>query len=322
MSKLSTPDRTTGAESPPRAEKRRSRRGIAARRENRDGLLLVGPTTVIVIAIIVVPIIWNIILAFQDTSFISIAQNGLFSGEFTTENFIATVTGAGFWQALWNTVIYSVTTTIGSIVVGLAAALAFRSPFRGRGVLRSFMLLPYVAPVVAVAFVWQVIVNPQFGIINHYGMELFGWDQPINFLSQEPYAMVTVIIFETWRYFPFAFLFLTARLVALPRDVEEAALVDGVTPTQNFRHVVLPQLMSTIALLSVLRLMMTFNKFDDIYLLTGGAAGTEVAAVRVYNQLTGSFDISGAAATAVVLAVVLVVFLFFYLKLTARTEDN
>lgn len=322
MSKVSTPGQVKGAGAGRHAEAPRPKRGMAARRENRDGLLLVGPTTIIVIAIIVVPIIWNIILAFQDTSFISIANEGLFSGEFTAENFIATITGAGFWQALWNTVVYSVTTTIGSIVVGLVAALAFRAPFRGRGVLRSFMLLPYVAPVVAVAFVWQIMVNPQFGIINHYGTELLGWDQPVNFLSEEPYAMLTVIVFEIWRYFPFAFLFLTARLVALPRDVEEAALVDGVTPVQNFRHVVLPQLMSTIALLSVLRVMMTFNKFDDIYLLTGGAAGTEVAAVRVYNQLTGSFDISGAAATAVVLAVVLVVFLFFYLKLTARTEED
>jgi ABC-type sugar transport system permease subunit len=134
---------------------------------------------------------------------------------------------------------------------------------------------------------------------------------------------MTVIVFEIWRYFPFAFLFLTARLLGLPKDVEEAALVDGVTPSQNFRYVVLPQIMPVIALLSVLRLIMTFNKFDDIYLLTGGGAGTEVAAVRVYNQLIGSFDIGGAAANAFVLSAVLAGSLFVYVKFFAgRGEDN
>ncbi|UNX55685.1 sugar ABC transporter permease [Georgenia sp. TF02-10] len=297
------------------------RRSSASRaQEAREGWILVGPTTIIVVALIIVPVVWNVVLAFQDKSFTSIAREGPFGGELSLQNIADVLTGAGFWSSLRTTVIYSVVSTVGSIVVGLVAALAFRNPFRGRGPMRALMLLPYVAPVVAVAFVWQVMLNPQYGILNHYGVRLLGLDQPVDFLGRAPYALATVIAFEIWRYFPFAFLFLAARLVALPRDIEEAALVDGVTPTQNFRHIVLPQLMSTIALLTVLRLIMTFNKFDDIYLLTGGAAGTEVAAVRVYNQLMGSFDISGAAATAVVLAVVLAVFLGFYLRMTNRAE--
>ena len=77
--------------------------------------------------------------------------------------------------------------------------------------------------------------------------------------------MLTVIAFEIWRYFPFAFLFLLARLQAVPDGLEEAARVDGATPTQQFRYILLPQLMPVIALLSVLRFIMTFNKFDDVY---------------------------------------------------------
>jgi multiple sugar transport system permease protein len=185
-------------------------------------------------------------------------------------------------------------------------------------VLRAAMLLPYVAPVVAVAFVWEIMLNPTFGIVNEWGRSLFGWERPIDFLGQAPYALWTVVVFEIWRYFPFAFMFLSARIVALPRDVEEAALVDGATPTQTFRHITLPQLGGVIALLAVLRLIMTFNKFDDVYLLTGGAAGTEVAAVRVYDQLMGSFDIGGAAATALVLALILGLFLAVYMKFVTR----
>ena len=292
----------------------------AARRDTRDAWVLVAPTTIIIIAVIVVPVLWNAVLAFQDIGFRELADGRLF-GAFTLENFRDTLTSAGFWRSLWTTVVYSVAATIGSILVGLVAALAFRNPFRGRGALRAVMLLPYVAPVVAVTFVWEVMLNPQFGIVNYYGTRLLGWDQAIDFLGRSPYAFATVIVFEIWRYFPFAFLFLTARLAALPRDVEEAALVDGVTPLQNFRHMVLPQLMGTIALLSVLRLIMTFNKFDDVYLLTGGTAGTEVAAVRVFNQLTGNFNVGGAAATALVLAAVLAVFLYFYMRMLGRREE-
>ena len=86
------------------------------------------------------------------------------------------------------------------------------------------------------------------------------------------------MLFEGWRSFPFAFLFITARLQAIPESLEEAAMVDGATPTQRFRYIVLPQLLPTLAVLTVLRFIWTFNNFDDIYLLTGGGSGTQVVA--------------------------------------------
>ena len=129
-----------------------------------------------------------------------------------------------------------------------------------------------------------------------------------------PLALLTVIAFECWRYFPFAFLFILARLQAVPSVLEEAATVDGATPLQRFRHILLPQLMPVIALLCVLRFIMTFNKFDDVYLLTGGGAGTDVAAVRVYDFLTARYDVGAAAAQALVLAVSLMILLGFYFK--------
>ena len=297
-------------------------RSITARRDNRTGLIMVAPTMIIVIAVIIVPILWNVLLAFQNSTYLSVRTNGLF-GEFTLDNFTAVLTDPAFWRSLLTTVIYSVVGTAGSIVLGLIAALAFRAPFRGRGIFRALMLLPYVAPVVAVTFVWQIMLNPQFGIVNAVGTQILGWSNPINFLGKAPYALATVIIFEIWRYFPFAFLFITARLTALPRDIEEAAIVDGATPTQSFRYIVLPQLMPVIALLALLRLIMNFNKFDDVYLLTGGGAGTDVAAVRVFNVLVGNSDIGGAAANALILSVILGVALFIYVKFFAnRTEES
>ena len=108
-----------------------------------------------------------------------------------------------------------------------------------------------------------------------------------------------MIVFEGWRYFPFAFLFLMARLEAMSYEPEEASLVDGATPWQNFWHIVFPQLLPIIALLAMLRTIWTFNEFDDIFLLTGGAAGTGVASVKIYTFLTVQRNVGTAAAQSV-----------------------
>jgi ABC-type sugar transport system permease subunit len=300
---------------------KRNRRRSLTYRNNRDGLTMVTPAVVIVVAMVVIPVLWNVVLSFQSLTLLDIRDAGPFQNA-TLDNFVRVFTGAGFWHSMLNTVVYSVLSTAGSIALGLVAALALRRPFRGRGVVRSLMLLPYVAPVVAVAFVWKIMLNPQYGVVNIWGQQLLGWDRPVDFLGRAPYALATVIAFEVWRYFPFAFLFITARLLAMPKEVEEAAVVDGTSLLQRFRYVILPQLLPVVALLSVLRLIMTFNKFDDVYLLTGGGAGTEVVAVRVYDTLTGRFDVGGAAAQAIVLAAFLAVSLFVYIKFFANKEEG
>jgi multiple sugar transport system permease protein len=274
-------------------------------------------------------------LAFQRIRLINVRRAGVF-GQYTLANLELVLTSPGFWSSLWTTLVYTIGSTVLSILFGLIAALALRRPFRGRTLARASVLLPYVAPVVAVTFVWEILLSPQFGLANDWGVRFFGWDRPIAFLSQREYtvslfgaevdvplALLTVIAFEAWRYFPFAFLFLLARLQAVPRELEEAALVDGAAPTQTFRHILLPQLGPVIALLTVLRFIMTFNKFDDVYLLTGGGAGTEVVSVRVYEFLTARFDIGAASAQALVLALGLIVLLVIYLRyLAPRVEGD
>ncbi|MBB4935205.1 multiple sugar transport system permease protein [Lipingzhangella halophila] len=307
----------------------RTRRATLAARENRAGLAFVSPTFIVVLAVVVLPIAWTVLLAFQRVRLVDIQTTGLF-GNWTLDNFAQVFLSPGFWTSLWTTLAYTVGTTAGSIALGLVAALALRRPFRGRSLLRGSMLLPFVAPVVAMAFVWEVMLSPEYGIVNEWGARYLGWDAPIAFLSQRtaeleilglsipiPVALLTVIAFESWRYFPFAFLFLLARLQAVPSGIEEAAMVDGATPLQRFRHILLPQLMPVLALLGVLRFIMSFNKFDDVYLLTGGGAGTEVVAVRVYDFLTARFDVGAAAAQALVLAVVLMVLLGVYFRFFA-----
>ena len=309
------------------------RAGSLRQTEARTGLLLISPTVLVVVAVVILPILWTIVLAFQQLRLLQLRQASLFAS-YSLDNFKEVLGSDGFWGSLATTLVYSVLGTLLAIGLGLVASLALRQTFRGRGLVRALMLLPYVAPVVAATFVWSVMLNPQFGIINHWGTTILGWNEPIAFLSQKsatasllgwkvdiPVALLTVILFEMWRSFPFAFLFLTARLQAVPDTLEEAARVDGATPTQRFRHILLPQLMPTIAVLALLRFIWTFNNFDDIYLLTGGGAGTQVVSVRVFNYLIARGDIGAASAQALVLAAVLIVLVTIYLRFAAREEQ-
>jgi len=291
-----------------------------AGRDARTGLGLISPTMLVVSLVVLLPLAWAVSLSFQDIRLINIRYAG-FIGDYTLENFRDVLGASGFWTSLRTTLVYTVGSTAGSILVGMVAALAVRKPFRGRSAVRALMLLPYVAPVVAVTFVWTVMLNPQFGFVNDWGTRFLGWSEAIPFLSQRSTALLTVIVFEIWRYYPFAFLFLMARLQAVPHDLEEAARVDGASPLQSFRHIVLPQLLPTMVVLFVLRFIFTFNKFDDIYLLTGGGAGTEVISVRVFEFLTARKDVGAASAQATVLAVILVGFIAVQAWITRRQRE-
>ena len=312
----------------------RGDRSSRARQDARTGLGLISPTFAVVLVMVVLPIVWTVSLAFQQVRLLNLRTTGVI-GDYSLDNFAAVFSSRGFFKALTTTVVYAVGGTGLAIAIGLVAALALRRRFRGRGLVRAVLLLPYVAPVVAAAFVWSTALDPQLGVVNAWGTDRLGWDDPIAFLSSRsdtlsvlgldlpvPTALLTVIAFEAWRSFPFAFLFLTARLEAVPDTYEEAARIDGATPLQRFRYIVLPQLLPTIAVLSVLRFIWTFNNFDDIYLLTGGGAGTEVVSVRVFTFLTARGDIGAAAAHALVLAVILAVLVTAYLRLFGRREDR
>jgi multiple sugar transport system permease protein len=291
------------------------------------------PTLVIILAVVIIPLLWSVLIAFQRLRLINIGRTGV-AENLTLDNFRRVFASDELWSSLTTTIVYTAASSALAISLGLVAALAVRRPFRGRTFVRAAMMLPYIAPVVAVTFVWRVMLNPEFGFVNAFGTRVLGWDDPIAFLSQAradvsvfgldfplPTALLTVIAFEGWRYFPFAFLFIVARLQALPGEIEEAARVDGATPLQSFRHIVLPQLMPVISVLVVLRTIWTFNEFDDIFLLTGGAAGTQVVSVRVYELLTVQRNVGAAAAQSVVLAVVLVVLLAIYGRMLRRRGE-
>lgn len=246
---------------------------------------------------------------------------------FTLRNFRSVLSGSEFWPTLRITIVYTLGGSVFSILLGLFAAQLLNVRFPGQGFLRGLFLFPYVAPVIAVAFAWAFFLDPFSGSLNLLGVEYGLFERPIPFLSQRnidlelfglgftlPLALTTVIAFEAWRYFPFAFLFILARFQAMPRDMYEAAEVDGASPLQQFRWITLPQLFGVLSTLFLLRFIWTFNKFDDIFLLTGGAAGTETLTIQVYDNAFARADIGAGAATAVILFLILAIFMILYFK--------
>lgn len=269
-----------------------------------------------------------------EAAFDFIPENVLLSNDFTLDNFRKVFNASDFWPVLWASLYYTIAGTVGALVMGLFAAQLMNMTFRGRSFLRGLYLSPYVAPVIAVALAWVLLLDPgPGGTLNALLVQLNVIDAPINFLGQRvaevnflglsfdfPVALTVVIIFEIWRYFPLAMLFILARMQSVSTDIYEAAEIDGATPIQQFRFISLPQLMGIMAVLFLLRFIWTFNKFDDIFLLTGGAAGTRTLTVNVYEQAFAVSNLGAGAAVAVVVFLILLLFSVIFFKFSPEDD--
>jgi len=261
-------------------------------------------------------------------------ENILTNTDFTLDNFRKVFNASDFWTVLWASMYYTIAGTVGALAMGLFAAQLMNMTFRGRSFLRGLFLSPYVAPVIAVAVAWVLLLDPgPGGTLNALLVQLGVIDGPISFLGQRaaditilgmtfefPVALTVVIIFEIWRYFPLAMLFILARMQSVSPDIYEAAEIDGATPLQQFRFISLPQLMGIMAVLFLLRFIWTFNKFDDIFLLTGGAAGTRTLTVNVYEQAFAISNLGAGAAVAVVVFLILLFFSVIFFKFSPEDD--
>jgi multiple sugar transport system permease protein len=293
--------------------------------EARLAFWMLFPTFAVVLALVIFPVIWNLWLSLKPVSLGDLRGVSLFKFNLTLENFQKVFGDPDFGAIVLTTLIYTLAGSVLSILLGLMAAFLVHGEFPGRALLRGLFISPYIAPVVAVAFTWSFILDPQLGVVNWVAVNKGLLAQPIPFLSQRfwdldllgvkvrvPMALSSVILFEAWRYFPFAFLFILARLQAIPDELYQAASVDGASPFQRFTHITLPQLSPVLSTLFLFRFIWTFNKFDDIFLLTRGQAGTKVLTIRVYDYAFGEFNIGASSAVAMILFGVLSVFVLIH----------
>ncbi|MEP2781851.1 MAG: sugar ABC transporter permease [Pseudoruegeria sp.] len=200
------------------------------------------------------------------------------------DNYAALASDALFKAGILNTIILVVCATSAQVFIGLMLALACSRLGRRSRAYRTLFLLPILIPGIIIGAIWRLMYNYQFGIVNQ-ALDLIGLG-PIDWLGSSSLALMSVIIVDIWHWTPFSFLLLLAAVEALPKDVSEAAQIDGASKWKEFRRISLPLLWPAIFTTFVFRAIIAFKVFDEVYLLTGGGPGTstEVISFTIYQR--------------------------------------
>ena len=277
--------------------------------EEKEALLgyaLIAPALLLIAAVILYPVVYNVYL-----SFTVVPLNPTESPQWIGFGHYAELFGSSqFWSALSTTVVFTFFSTTLATLGGLGAALLFNRSFRGRRYLRGMVLLPYVAPLISIAFVWRFMLDPLYGIVPFVASDLLGlYSGSLDLLSNDDTAIWTVVFVDAWRYFPFAFLMLIARVQAIPNDMYEAAKIDGASKLAQFKDITLSELKYILATVFLLRWIWNFNKFADIWLLT---RRVETLPIYAYKVAFANYQHGQAAAISMVLFLALIVFVLAY----------
>ena len=182
--------------------------------------------------------------------------------------------------ALRNTFVFVIVSVAVEMVLGLALALAVAELGRGKGWVRTALILPILVPPVAIGSVWKLMYNYDFGIFNQALVALGA--SPVNWLGSPSLALMSVIVVDVWHWVPFVFLILFAAVEGLPVDVLEAARIDGASRWQMIRRVQIPLLRPAIVVALLFRSILAFKVFDEVYLLTSGGPGTATELVNLH----------------------------------------
>jgi len=224
-----------------------------------------------------------------------------------------------FWFAVRVTFIYMFFVVVGSVSLGMLSALLLNRKFRGRSMARSAIAIPWAFPEISAVLVFIWMCNPTFGVMNVFARWIPGIDENLSWLSDPDMAMPLVIALSVWKAFPFTFLVILAALQAVPRDLYEAAEVDGAGRLQQFRFITIPEITPTLMLMAVLMSIFAFKQFTLIWLTTGGGPYggiTETLVLRIYQTAFRFFDLAygatlGVAGFVIVLGLTL---LFVYVQ--------
>jgi multiple sugar transport system permease protein len=220
------------------------------------------------------------------------------------------------------TLLYSVGAIGGEYLLGLGTALALNARFGGRTLARALIVFPWAIPTVVAVVVWLWMLNPDFGVVNYALIQLRVIRKPIKWISNPSTAMSAVIVTTIWKNYPIATLMLLAGLQTIPKQLYEAANIDGANRLQRFRHVTFPSLAAVNTILLILLLIWGIGKLVFILLMTQGgpAEATETLPMKIYVEAFKYFDLGKAVAIGVLLLAISLALTVLYGKLVYRTR--
>lgn len=278
--------------------------------------LLVAPAILLILGLVAYPFLFAIWVSFTD---MVVGSVGNFVGFKNFEYLAGTAT---FYSAIWNTIVIVLVSDVLKLVIGLGLALLVHQNLPGRGIFRSILMLPWAMPAFVAFLTWRVLYQPIGGGINLILTQTGLYPHVIDFLGSRTTAMGSVIVASVWRGFPFWFVSILAALQSVPKELYEAATVDGASTWQRFWHVTIPSLMPVIIVTTLLSSIWTANGFEHVWLLTAGGPSdaTMVFPVLAYYGMQTQ-RIGEAAAVSVYMLPILAVLVIFATSLMMRKEE-
>lgn len=280
-------------------------------------MLLILPLVAWMVFTIVIPFISATILSFQDVGMIG--SRGNFVG---IDNYRAVMLDGGFWRSFGRSLIWVVCNAVIQTVAAFLSAVILMQKFHLRSLARVWIILPWIVPTVVVVIIWRWMLGTSGGIINYLLVGLGILSAPIGFFSTANSAFATVVLINSWRWFPLMAVILLAGMEGIPEELYEAATVDGASGWQRFKSITLPLLNPVLYVLGLIGTLWSVNVFDIIWLSTGGGPSnaTMTLPVYIYNMAFKGYRLSRASAASILMGIVLLLFVALYLRIN-KSQD-
>jgi multiple sugar transport system permease protein len=289
--------------------KKTTRRGIEA-------TLFILPLLTLVL-FVAIPLVQAVIMSFSDYDMLSGSREHAFVG---LDNYQTVWEKARFWKMAAITGWYTLWSVFGKMLLGLIVALLLNAKFRGKGILRSLLVIPWAMPGIVVAFLFTLFLDSEYGVMNALLLALKLVPEGVPFISRADIALPVVILIGVWKNFPFVALMLLAALQNIPKELYEAADVDGAKPLQKFFRITWPMTFSVWFIMLILQLVGTIKEFDLVYLVTGGgpALATNLVGLDIYDQSFRFFKLGIASAEGILLMLLSLILAFIYYRYEFR----
>lgn len=287
-------------------------------RDRRFGYLLIAPLLVVLLVITAYPLGYNVWNSFHNVNYL-LPPLGTFAG---VSNYAKLFSDNQFVPALAHTLGFTVVSVAVETVIGLSLALALNKSFRGRGIVRAAIFIPWAVPTVVSAELWRTMFDPQQGFVNYILSHLHLPLASTTWLDSTWTAWAAILIADAWRNTPFMAIVLLAGLQVIPSDIYEAARIDGANAWQQFRRLTLPLLKPALMVALIFRTLQSFFIFDVVYIMTSGGPGTStnVLAYLNYKAFFELFDYGYGGAVSVSLVIVALIIASVYVRVF-RTEE-
>ena len=232
-----------------------------------------------------------------------------------TVRYKGTLVDPAWWNAVWNTVRFSVASVVCETILGLIVALVLNAEFKGRGFVRAAILIPWAIPTIVSAKMWAWMLNDQYGILNDMALNLGLISTKIAWTANSDTAMYAVLMVDIWKTTPFMALLCLAGLQMVPRDIYEAAKIDGINPVKVFFKITLPLIRPALMVAVIFRMLDALRIFDLIYVLTPNSAATKTMSVISRENLIEFDKFAYGSAQSTLLLAILAIFVSLYIWL-------